>query len=80
MWVRFPPSVLEKFVVTNNSLAVASEFSRPRLAVLPAGKTSLRLAQVKKQHTLFLSCAPSRARTCDLILKRDLLYQLSYGR
>ena len=25
-------------------------------------------------------CASSRARTCDLILKRDLLYQLSYGR
>lgn len=27
---------------TNNSLAVAREFSRPRLAVLPADKTSLR--------------------------------------
>ena len=26
------------------------------------------------------SCAPSRDRTYDLILKRDLLYQLSYGR
>ena len=25
-------------------------------------------------------CAPSRDRTYDLILKRDLLYQLSYGR
>ena len=32
----------------------------------------------------FATCAfpspPSRARTYDLILKRDLLYQLSYGR
>ncbi len=27
-----------------------------------------------------LLCAPSRDRTYDLILKRDLLYQLSYGR
>jgi len=26
------------------------------------------------------NCAPSRDRTYDLILKRDLLYQLSYGR
>ena len=26
------------------------------------------------------TCAPSRDRTYDLILKRDLLYQLSYGR
>ena len=25
------------------------------------------------------NCAPSRARTCHLILKRDLLYQMSYG-
>src|SRR3990167_1415889 len=25
-------------------------------------------------------CAPSRDRTCDILLKRELLYQLSYGR
>ncbi len=34
----------------------------------------LRLAQVPR------TCAPSRIRTYDLILKRDLLYQLSYER
>ena len=28
----------------------------------------------------FNSCASSRDRTYDLVLKRDLLYQLSYGR
>ena len=28
----------------------------------------------------FLTGASSRLRTCDLVLKRDLLYQLSYGR
>jgi hypothetical protein len=26
------------------------------------------------------SCAPSRIRTCDILLKRQLLYQLSYER
>jgi hypothetical protein len=31
-------------------------------------------------HSLSFPCAPSRDRTYDLILKRDLLYQLSYGR
>ena len=30
--------------------------------------------------SISLACAPSRDRTYDLILKRDLLYQLSYGR
>ncbi len=25
-------------------------------------------------------CAPGRERSCDLLLKRELLYQLSYGR
>jgi hypothetical protein len=30
--------------------------------------------------TSYYTCAPSRDRTYDLILKRDLLYQLSYGR
>ena len=28
----------------------------------------------------FVNCAPNRIRTCDLVLKRDLLYQLSYER
>ena len=28
----------------------------------------------------FILCAPAAARTRDLVLKRDLLYQLSYGR
>src|SRR5882724_7040102 len=36
---------------------------------------ALRLAQNASAF-----CAPSRDRTYDLILKRDLLYQLSYGR
>ena len=35
------------FVVTNNSLAVAREFSLPRLAVRPASRTSLRPPQCK---------------------------------
>jgi hypothetical protein len=28
----------------------------------------------------FCCCPPSRARTYDRLLKRELLYQLSYGR
>ena len=32
------------------------------------------------QARSFVFCPPTRARTWDLILKRDLLYQLSYGR
>jgi hypothetical protein len=36
------------FLVRNNLLAVARKFSRPCLAVLPAGKTSLRLTIMKK--------------------------------
>ncbi len=28
----------------------------------------------------FLKCPPTRIRTLDLLLKRELLYQLSYGR
>lgn len=40
-------------------------------------RTSVR----KKQSSLlFLPCPPSRIRTCDRLLKRQLLYRLSYGR
>ena len=35
-------------VVRNNFLVATRKFSRPWLVVLPAGKTSLRLAQSKK--------------------------------
>ncbi len=31
----------------------------------------------KIKKILFFICAPCRVRTCDLVLKRDLLYQLS---
>jgi hypothetical protein len=38
--------------------------------------------RTKKKLTFsqFFLCAPNRVRTCDLLLKRELLYQLSYGR
>src|SRR3989344_9086748 len=38
-----------------------------------------RRRRLRSRHST-LKCAPSRDRTCDLVLKRDLLYQLSYGR
>ena len=60
-----------------------TQFPDPDSFVLLASKTSLRLAHVSEKHEavrVFLSCAPSWNRTNDLILKRDLLYQLSYGR
>ncbi len=47
--------------------------SRKPLWWLPLG------AQIKKPTSVLLICAPRRDRTSDLILKRDLLYQLSYG-
>ncbi len=44
----------------------------------------VRLPISPSRHIIFLieffPSAPSRDRTYDLILKRDLLYQLSYGR
>ena len=47
-----------------------------KISATPPRVVTLRLAQ-----TYLLSvCAPARDRTEDLILKRDLLYQLSYGR
>ena len=70
-------------VVTNNSLAAARQFSLPRLAVWPTSQTSLRHAPKQKDSTQVLSfCfgAPTWARTRDLLLKRELLYRLSYGR
>ena len=70
-------------VATDILLAVARKIPRPRLAVFPAGKTSLRLAQKQKvpfQRDTFVFCAPTWARTRDRLLKRELLYQLSYRR
>ena len=70
-------------VATDILLAVARKIPRPRLAVFPAGKTSLRLAQKQKvpfRRDTFVFCAPTWARTRDQLLKRELLYQLSYRR
>ena len=72
-----------QLVVRDNFLAVARKFPRPYLAVSCAHETSLRFAQKHKtcrRAGVCVFCAPSRVRTYDLILKRDLLYQLSYGR
>ena len=56
----------------------------------PASKLKVQSQKFKITHTMSITCnfqlctcnssAPSRDRTYDLILKRDLLYQLSYGR
>ena len=35
---------------------------------------------LKKKGFYFVGCPPGRNRTCDPLLKRELLYQLSYGR
>lgn len=48
--------------VTDNSFAVAKEFPRPRLAVLPSGKTSLRPSSLMKksaQALFFTDSTPS---------------------
>ncbi len=45
------------------------------LRIVP--RTILRAHKKEKPFTGFLFCAPSRARTLDRLLKRELLYQLS---
>ncbi len=54
------------------------------LALLTCCKCRFEFAKthnIKQPHSrLLLYCAPSRIRTCDHLLKRQLLYQLSYGR
>ena len=53
--------------------------------VLEKGLEPLSLAALVPKTSAYTNsatpaCAPRRDRTFDLILKRDLLYQLSYGR
>ena len=67
-------------VVSDNFNSVELKFPRPYLAYFCTQKYSSGLHTYKKIWSSpdFLSCAPTRDRTWDLILKRDLLYQLSY--
>lgn len=60
---------------------------KPNSATPSHGLASLRdivpaRTRKEKQHAgaVFLSCAPTRNRTWDRLLKRELLYRLSYGR
>ncbi len=74
---------LAQYVVRDIFLAVARKIPRPCLAVAKAFATSLRLAHSEKtcrRAGLFRLCAPTRIRTWDRLLKRELLYQLSYER
>src|SRR3989344_2705908 len=60
-----------------------AKFLDPDSAVLQVCKTCLRLAPaIKNQQRcrFFIAGAPSWNRTNNLFLKRELLYQLSYGR
>src|SRR3989344_6062293 len=60
-----------------------SEFSQPapRGFACSQNIAVVRTKRKKAPKGAFCSlCAPSWNRTNDLILKRDLLYQLSYGR
>ena len=49
---------------------------------VPAFESCARAKQFARLGgpTRFAPCPPSRIRTCDHLLKRQLLYQLSYGR
>src|SRR3989338_4295870 len=57
-----------RFILPPNSLLAA-----------PAGAASKPLLPPTKNHEVQFG-APSRIRTCDRLLKRQLLYQLSYER
>jgi hypothetical protein len=48
-----------------------------RVRALPAGYTKYTIKR-RYRIVVLLFCAPGRARTCDRLLKRELLYQLSY--
>ena len=50
----------------------------PRVGLEPTTVSLSRVSEVKIQ-ALSLFRAPTRARTWDRLLKRELLYQLSYG-
>ena len=56
----------------------------PRVAPLVPKTSAYTNSAIPAMHKLkiykFLICAPSRDRTYDILLKRELLYQLSYGR
>ncbi len=71
------------FVVTDNFVFVKTKFLRLRLDCFACSQniSPSRICTEKYEavHT-FRSCASSWIRTNDLILKRDLLYQLSYRR
>jgi hypothetical protein len=70
-------------VITDNFLAVARKFPRSRLGYfcccknMPPSRTSAKKFQAVG---IFWPCPLTRNRTWDHLLKRELLYQLSYGR
>src|SRR5665213_1000430 len=69
-------------VVTNNSFAVAKEFSRPRLAVARARATSLRLAQSRKSRAggMFLSLCARKESNLRPLSYQDSVLPLNYER
>ena len=90
-WVS--PSAPKAGAYTNSATPASGEWSqvefcrrrirsRPRLAAMQLhGNAPPRTKAQKLPSGRFcVLCAPSRIRTCDLLLKREQLYQLSYGR
>ncbi|MDB5189305.1 MAG: hypothetical protein JWL82_262 [Parcubacteria group bacterium] len=73
LWSRVTNQNASLAHILLSALDPASRFSKT--------KTSLRLAQAESLMQIRLSraCAPGWARTIDRLLKRELLYQLSYG-
>ena len=57
-----------------------SEIPRPHLGIAKRYTCGSDNAKDLALAKSFVFCPPTRDRTWDLILKRDLLYQLSYGR
>ena len=77
------------FCLAANHKRIAALPTEPELLVPPAGIEPscggqacdhlLIAGREEKIRTNFPLCAPGRDRTCDHLLKRELLYQLSYG-
>ncbi len=69
--VLFLCAMRDKYSVTDNFLVVTRKFLRPRLAVSPAGETSLRLSSPSRKPNSWLSIAQKNYLNKVVFLVRD---------
>ena len=69
-------------VATNNSSSPLGIFAArsSRFCVFAKHRCGPHRLKISRRGDFLNVCAPRRDRTSDILLKRELLYQLSYGR